>query len=1146
MTSRRLLLLFVTLALIFYGSETANAQAAATITGRVVDAETNEPLPGVNVYLAHSTRGAASDTEGRYEIRGVAPGSYELVASMLGYASRTVQIEMLAHTKNIEIDFRLAPAVYDLDAVVVAAERPRRWKRNFNQFEELFLGTSANAKATEILNPEVLNFEVDGVTRALTATASAPLDIENKALGYRLSFLLQKFSWNPQTEHLILVGLPHFEALTPKDDEQARVWAENREGAFRGSLLHLFRSVRAGRSFKEGFQLKQHEMTYSRMVDGKDLMREAGTPDGNELSFSGILDVTYQGRSDRGGFLRRSFRAMEYRVGLQTYMAFVSPDGYVSPPGALYTLRYPRRVADMVPRAYGLEPADEPAPAVAEAPQVEVALAPLAYTFFVEDEWPAETPRLPKAQALQRALKIMQLHQWNEAAGLLDAVLKAEPENIEALYYRAICAREIAKTYPYHEEEYRPHDKYEDKWTKAEDRFEALLRRDSTYRDVVYQYALLWRAAQQYQPALALGHAQVRLRPDLAHARHGLFQFYRAYVFDQPKKALKELAGQQTEHARYFHAEALRHAGKLAEAEVQLRTLLAQDLTIPRQPIYLSLARLYYAQDESAKAQASVEQAIKTVETKLEADLVFDDVKYLVGEEELAQYQALDEPGAYRDYLQTFWQQRDPAPSLPHNERMAEHYRRLLKAEQDFIYMGVQTTFTDPDKTRLLRYPAAYALNELFNDKGLIYLRHGEPDEVIVTVTPHSKSTGDLDKAAELPDDLDFRSIKNAPDSTTYLPWERSFGQGWKPNESWRYNQSGLDFHFVVEGGGSNWRLSPVFPLYEATVVDREHWGGAYADLSVTMDRIRRGISPGGVAGRGVLSLADHIAEDSRKAAAQGLTTDRHTWPEEIKPLNVPLLAAAFRGDDGQTRLEIHYALPTGFITRKTKTSADTLAVELGLALHDAAWRPRFEQAQTITLPASDDATTALTGNLMVSLPPDSYHVAVHVRPLESTLLGAFQFEKRLPDFDARALAISDLLPAYRIAPRAETDTPTRADFRIVPNPYLRFATTEPVHLYFELYHLTFGADDLTRYTLEFTLSPLEEGQTLLGLLDRNRDEAALTIKMEQEGSQTSPVETIEIDVSDVAPGRYALTVRATDEHTGATVEASRPVELVK
>lgn len=83
MVRRRLLFIVVSLGFGLMPGP-AYAQTTAMITGSVVDAETNAPLPGVNVYLAYSTRGAATDSQGRYVIYGVPPGSYELVASMLG------------------------------------------------------------------------------------------------------------------------------------------------------------------------------------------------------------------------------------------------------------------------------------------------------------------------------------------------------------------------------------------------------------------------------------------------------------------------------------------------------------------------------------------------------------------------------------------------------------------------------------------------------------------------------------------------------------------------------------------------------------------------------------------------------------------------------------------------------------------------------------------------------------------------------------------------------------------------------------------------------------------------------------------------------------------------------------------------------
>ena len=314
------LLMLMGLMLTFGLSHTARAQEPVTISGRVVDAATHQRLPGVNVYLAHTLRGAAADVQGRYAIANVPPGSYELVASMLGYATETMQIEVMPGAPEKTINFRLAPLVYELDAVEVTAKRSRRWKYSFDQFEDLFLGTSDHAKQTEIINPYVLSFEVARLTRVLTATASAPLEIENRALGYRLRFVLRQFRWDPNKEQVTLLGLPHFETLEPEDDQQARQWEENREEAFQGSLPHLFRAMIAGRTFEEGFQLQLQEATYTRPVTADDLLRKRDGAYLYELSFSGALHVSYQGSTGRGGFLRRKSWELDYWVYLGTYL----------------------------------------------------------------------------------------------------------------------------------------------------------------------------------------------------------------------------------------------------------------------------------------------------------------------------------------------------------------------------------------------------------------------------------------------------------------------------------------------------------------------------------------------------------------------------------------------------------------------------------------------------------------------------------------------------------------------------------------------------------------------------------------------------------------------------------------------------------
>ena len=54
------------------------------LNGVVADA-TGAPLPGANVVIQGTRRGATTDTEGYFLILSVEPGRYKLEASMVGY-----------------------------------------------------------------------------------------------------------------------------------------------------------------------------------------------------------------------------------------------------------------------------------------------------------------------------------------------------------------------------------------------------------------------------------------------------------------------------------------------------------------------------------------------------------------------------------------------------------------------------------------------------------------------------------------------------------------------------------------------------------------------------------------------------------------------------------------------------------------------------------------------------------------------------------------------------------------------------------------------------------------------------------------------------------------------------------------------------
>ncbi|MES3628684.1 MAG: TonB-dependent receptor [Longimonas sp.] len=100
----------------------ASAQAPATgmLTGDVVHAETEAPLPDVNVVVEDAGRGTATDSDGRYEIVDLTPGTYVVRVSAVGYQAAEQSVTIEADETTVA-SFALQPARVALDQVDVFA-----------------------------------------------------------------------------------------------------------------------------------------------------------------------------------------------------------------------------------------------------------------------------------------------------------------------------------------------------------------------------------------------------------------------------------------------------------------------------------------------------------------------------------------------------------------------------------------------------------------------------------------------------------------------------------------------------------------------------------------------------------------------------------------------------------------------------------------------------------------------------------------------------------------------------------------------------------------------------------------------------------------------------------------------------------------
>ncbi len=101
-----------------------SAGTTGKISGRAVDKQTGMGLPGVNVVVVGTSRGAATDLDGFYQIINLPPDSYTLQASMMGYGKVTIQGVKVNVDKTTKQDIMLTSEVLQGEEVTILAERP--------------------------------------------------------------------------------------------------------------------------------------------------------------------------------------------------------------------------------------------------------------------------------------------------------------------------------------------------------------------------------------------------------------------------------------------------------------------------------------------------------------------------------------------------------------------------------------------------------------------------------------------------------------------------------------------------------------------------------------------------------------------------------------------------------------------------------------------------------------------------------------------------------------------------------------------------------------------------------------------------------------------------------------------------------------
>ncbi len=113
-------LAFATLAFVAVAAAPLGAQiTSGKLTGVVTDAQTGEALAGAQIYLDGTGLGSLSAENGRYFVINVPPGTYSVVAELIGYQSvRSENVTVLINA-TYTLNFEMTPQAIAVEEVRV-------------------------------------------------------------------------------------------------------------------------------------------------------------------------------------------------------------------------------------------------------------------------------------------------------------------------------------------------------------------------------------------------------------------------------------------------------------------------------------------------------------------------------------------------------------------------------------------------------------------------------------------------------------------------------------------------------------------------------------------------------------------------------------------------------------------------------------------------------------------------------------------------------------------------------------------------------------------------------------------------------------------------------------------------------------------
>ena len=261
-----------------------------TVRGTILDNSDHTKINFASIYINGTSVGTNSDQNGYFELDITKYGSLPLTISALGYYS--VTLTDFSREKPIEV--YLIPKMFELNEVVVAAKSTaKERKSNLKLFRDQFLGSSYNGQNCVIMNEADITFR-NGTSRdTLNAFASKPILIVNNALGYKITYYLDKFEYYRKSKSFLYKGSAIFNEDLAGEMLQRKYFEKRRKIAYLGSRSHFFSSLWTNSLKSNGFTIKN---SIDEIINYEDIVIvRSGFK--KYLSYKGNLSIYYLSNS---------------------------------------------------------------------------------------------------------------------------------------------------------------------------------------------------------------------------------------------------------------------------------------------------------------------------------------------------------------------------------------------------------------------------------------------------------------------------------------------------------------------------------------------------------------------------------------------------------------------------------------------------------------------------------------------------------------------------------------------------------------------------------------------------------------------------------------------------------------------------------